>query len=152
MTALPGPEKSDCGCGCGLFGRPNKWGCVRGCTCRRCTGARNRRSGLAKQRTARKRLGVADGKFGSANEELWADALFRNEVKSGKFVMPAANAYLKIEQQVDANRPTFGDDGRPCRAVIMPFGWGEEGLVMVRLSTWERLIRPAMDAHYGGGA
>lgn len=148
MTALPGPEKADCGCGCGRYGKPNKWGCVRGCDCRRCLGRRNRRKGLAKQRTARKALGVGSQKFGDANEENWSDDLFRNEVKAGKQVAPATNAWLKIERQVDSNRPDFGDDGRPCRATLMPDGWSD-GLVMVRLSTWERLIRPAMDSHYG---
>jgi hypothetical protein len=147
---LPGPTKSECGCSknCGKFGTPNRWGCVRGCPCPRCVGKRNRKSGLKKQGAARKALGVPGGKFGASNEELW-ESLFRNECKSGRFVMPAANAYLKIEQQVDANRPDVGDDGRPCRAIIMPFGWGSEGLVMVRLSTWQDLIRPALEAHYG---
>lgn len=151
MTMLPGPDKAECGCGCGLFGRPNKWGCVRGCTCKRCTGARSRRKGLRKQRVARKALGIQGQKFGDANEERWADELFRNEVKAGKQIQPAVTAWVRIEAQVDGNRPDIGDDGRPCRAVLMPDGWGDDGLVIVRLSTWEELIRPALEAAYEGG-
>jgi hypothetical protein len=111
-------------------------------------GHRNRRSGLTKQRTARKALGIPANKFGDSAEERWADDLFRNEVKSGKQVGPAATAWFKIEKQVDANRPDVGDDGRPCRAVLMPEGMSD-GLVMVRLSTWQTLVRPALEAHYG---
>jgi len=151
VTLLPGPEKCECPCGCGLFGTPKKNGCVRNCTCPRCRGRRNRAKGARKQKVAQKRLGVPQQKFGDHHEEGWADELFRNEVKAGKQVGPATTVWLRIEAQVDSNRPDFGDDGRPCRAVLMPDGMSD-GLVMVRLSTWERLIRPAMDAHYGGGA
>jgi hypothetical protein len=34
----------------------------------------------------------------------------------------------------------------------MPDDWGKEGLVMIRLSTWEELVRPAMHEYYEGGA
>ena len=146
---LSGPKKAECGCGCGRYGKPNQWGCVAGCTCKRCTGRRNRRKGLQKQRVARKALGVEPQKFGDANEENWADSLFRNEVKAGAQIRPAVTAWLKIETQVDSNRPDFGDDGRPCRAVLMPDGWSD-GLVMVRLSTWRELIRPALEEKYEG--
>jgi hypothetical protein len=30
----------------------------------------------------------------------------------------------------------------------MPDDWGKEGLVMIRLSTWEELVAPAMQAFY----
>lgn len=143
-------DKRDCACGCGGFGTPNKDGCVRGCTCPRCRGRRNRRKGLQKQRDARKALGVKSQKFGDGNEESWSDNVFRNEVKAGAQIRPAVTAWSRIEAQVDANRPSFGDDGRPCRAVLMPDGWPKgEGLVMVRLSTWRQLIRPALDEFYG---
>jgi hypothetical protein len=33
----------------------------------------------------------------------------------------------------------------------MPDDWGSEGLVMIRLSTWEELVRPAMHEYYEGG-
>lgn len=152
MSDLPlaGPTKAACGCTkqCGRFGTPNRWGCVRGCTCPRCTGRRNRKSGLKKQGQARKALGISGGKFGASNEELWT-SLFRNEAKSGKICGPAYTMWQKIEAQVDSNRPTFGDDGRPCRALLMPFGTSD-GLVMMRLSAWEQFVRPAMEAYYPG--
>jgi hypothetical protein len=147
VVTLQGPSKALCGCAdrCDRFGTPNKWGCVRGCTCPRCRGARNRRSGLSKQRVARKALGVPPNKFGDSAEERWADTLFRTEVKSGAQIEPVATAWRRIEKQVDANRPDFGDDGRPCRAVVMPKGMSD-GLVIIRLSTWEQIIRPALEA------
>lgn len=143
--------KADCVCGCGLFGtllkRPE--GHVRGCACPRCRGKRNRAKGLSKQREARKRLGVAPShKFGDANEERWNDQLFANEVKSGAQIKAAVTAWLKIEMQVQSNEAQFGSRRKPCRAVLMPDDWGKEGLVMVRLSTWEELVRPAMEAFY----
>lgn len=139
---------------CTAYGTPTKNGHVRGCTskCPSCRGRRNRAGGLRKQSTARKRLGIAPQKFGDANEERWGDNVFRNEVKSGAQVRAVATAWLRIERQVDANRPDFGDDHRPCRAVVMPAGWGKDGLVVVRLSTWETLIGPALDEFYGSAS
>lgn len=111
-------------------------------------GARNRRKGLSKQSKARKKLGVGSQKFGDSNEEKWVDALFRNEVKAGKQIGPAVTAWSKIEAQVDANRPDVGDDGRPCRAVLMPDGWSD-GIVMLRLEAWQQVVLPALNSFYG---
>lgn len=159
MTALPlpGPNKGDCQCGletCTLFGtlgRPDKLGRrhVRLCKCRVCGGRRNRRSGLTKQRTARKALGVPPQKFGDSNEERWADTHFANEVKSGKQCGPLANWWRRVEAQVLANEADYGDRRRPVRAVAMPEGWGSDGLVVVRLSTWREQVGPALDEFYG---
>ena len=146
---LQGPDKADCGCGCGRFGRPNRNGCVRGCGCRSCIGRRNRRKGLRKQSEARRKLGVAPTKFGDSNEERWADELFANEVKAGKQCGPLANWWRRVEAQVQANAPDFGGRHRPTRAVAMPEGWSD-GLVVVRLSTWEQVVRPALEAQMGG--
>jgi len=144
--------KADCVCGCGLFGTPRvrPEGHIRGCVCPRCRGKRNRQKGLAKQRTARKRLGVAPShKFGDANEERWQDELFANEVKAGAQIKPAVTAWTRIEAQVMSNQTAVGSLRKPCRAVLMPDDWGNEGLVMVRLSTWEAVVRPAMESFYG---
>jgi len=148
---LPGPSKSDCACGCGRYGHPNKDGCVRGCTCRRCLGRRNRRKGLAKQNTARKALGVPASKFGDSNEERWQDERFATEVKSGKQCGPLVNWWRKVEAQVLANEADYGDRRRPVRAVAMPEGQSD-GLVVVRLSTWEQVIRPALEESLKGTA
>jgi hypothetical protein len=152
MTELLGPTKGDCACGCGLFGtlRKRPEGHIRGCNCPKCRGKRNRQKGLAKQREARKALGVAPShKFGDANEENWQDPLFANEVKSGAQIKAAVTAWTRIEAQVMSNQTAVGSQRKPCRAVLMPDGWGKEGLVMVRLSTWTELIAPAMQVVYG---
>jgi hypothetical protein len=144
--------KGECGCGCGRFGtlRKRPEGHVRGCTCPRCTGQRNRRSGLDKQRRARTHLGVAPShRFGDANEERWNDPLFANEVKSGAQCGPVANAWRRAEAQVIANRPDHGGAHKPTRVTWMPDGWGDRGLVTVTLATWDELVRPALEALYG---
>lgn len=99
-------------------------------------GRRNRRSGLAKQRAARKALGVPSPAFHGqlANEENWLAYFARVEVKSGAQVGPIATRYLKAEAQSEANR-SLGDP-RPFLMVAMPQGWGSEGLVVMRLSAF----------------
>jgi len=152
MAELLGPVKTECACGCGLYGTPRKnpEGHIRSCNCRRCLGQRNRRKGLNKQRAARKRLGAGPStKFGDGNEENWSDRLFANEVKAGHQIRPATTAWTRIETQVLRNQAAIGAIRKPCRAVLMPDDWGTEGLVMVRLSTWEDLIRPALEQMYG---
>jgi hypothetical protein len=121
----------------------------RGCNCRPCIGRRNRREGLRKQREARKRLGVPANKFGDSNEERWADQLWSTEVKSGSGLRPVLTAWLKAEAQIAANQADHGDRHRPPRVVLMPAGWGSEGLVVVRLASWEAVVRPALDDHSG---
>jgi hypothetical protein len=104
---------------------------------------------LSKQRVARKALGVAPShKFGDANEENWGDALFANEVKAGAQIKPAVTAWQRIEAQVLSNQTAVGAIRKPCRAILMPDDWGNEGLVMVRLSTWSEIIRPALENYY----
>lgn len=148
-------DVDECGCGCGAYGTlkpPSKDGtrCVsRKCKCVRCRNRRNRKSGLDKQRKAAVALGLADGKFLASNEENWSDAYFANEVKSGKQVGPVLNWWLRVEKQVKANQADYGDRLRPVRAVAMPDGWGKDGLVVVRLSTWREHIGPALDEFWG---
>ena len=135
----------------GVAGRDGKRR-VKGCSDPAARGKRSRRKGLNKQRTARKRLGVAPShKFGDGNEERWTDALFANEVKAGKQIQPAVNAWMRIEAQVKSNEADFGSRRKPARAVLMPDDWGNEGLVMMRLSAWEEIVAPAMQAFYEGG-
>lgn len=165
MSALK--DKAHCECGhpecvdgmgnAGMFGalgRPDRNGRrhARGCPCPSCRGRRNRRSGLSKQREARKALGVAPQKYGDTHEERWADTQFANEVKSGKQCGPVANWWRRVEAQVLANEADHGDRRRPVRAVAMPEGWGSDGLVVVRLSTWRDQIGPALDEFYGSAS
>ena len=138
----------------GTLGRPSRDGKrrIRGCGDAVARGKNSRRKGLAKQRDARKRLGVAPShKFGDANEENWQDVMFANEVKAGKQIQPAVTAWLRIEAQVQSNDVAIGSRHKPCRAILMPDGWGKDGLVIVRLSTWEDLVRPALEGFYGEG-
>jgi hypothetical protein len=149
LKADPGP----CPCDdprCDKVGRPSsRIGHVRGCACRRCIGKRNRKSGLARQSVARKALGVPGNKFGDANEENWSDNMFANEVKSGKQCGPLETWFRRVEGQVLANRADHGDRSRPVRAVAMPEGWGDDGIVAMRLSAYRELVRPALDEFYG---
>ena len=111
---------------------------MRGCADPTARGARNRRFGLRKQGIARKRLGVESARFSDANEETWHDPIWATEVKSGQQVMPAVRAWERAVAQIDAGQVL----GRPRapRVVLMPPGWGDDGLVIVRLSDWEQHI------------
>jgi len=136
----------------GTLGRPGRDGKrrVRGCGDPVARGKNNRRKGLKKQRDARKRLGVApSNKFGDSNEENWQGSFFANECKAGKQIQAAVNAWLRIEAQILSNDVAVGSRHKPARAVLMPNGWGKEGLVMIRLSAWEDIVAPAMLAFYG---
>lgn len=115
--------------------------CTRTVPCRSCLGRRNRRSGLKKQRAARKLLGVPSAAFHgqNGNEENWRH-YFRVEVKAGAQCGPAATRFLTAERQADANRAM--GDARPFLHVLMPNQWGDEGLVQIRLTTWQRHIAP----------
>ena len=74
----------------GVAGRDGKRR-VKGCSDPAARGKRSRRKGLNKQRTARKRLGVAPShKFGDGNEERWNDALFANEVLALSYIAEEA--------------------------------------------------------------
>lgn len=159
MSDMPGSllkDKADCECGderCTLYGtlgKEDRQGRrhVRGCPCPSCRGRRNNKQGKAKQRKAARQLGIGDGRFVPANEENWA-GLFANEVKSGKQVGPITNWFTRVEHQVVANQPDHGALRRPTRAVAMPDGWGDDGIVAVRLSAWREHIAPALNAFCG---
>jgi hypothetical protein len=137
----------------GTLGRPSRDGFrrVKGCSDPAARGKRARTKGLSKQRTARKRLGVApSNKFGDANEENWQDVLFANEVKAGKQIGAVVTAWGRIDAQVRSNESDYGSRRKPTRAILMPDDWGKEGLVMIKLSVWEELVRPAMTEYYDG--
>ena len=105
--------------------------CTRTKPCRSCLGRRNRRSGMRKQRTARKGLGIKVQFSGQGgNEETWNGAV-RVEVKSGAQAGPVWTRYKAAEDQSEANK-SIGDS-RPFVAVFMPSGM-TDGLVVCRLS------------------
>jgi len=59
---------------------------------------------------------------------------------------------VRIEAQVLSNDTAIGSRHKPARAVLMPDGWGKDGLVMMRLSAWEEIVAPAIHEYYEGGA
>jgi hypothetical protein len=129
-----------CGCGldeCTAYGtlRVRAWRdgsrCVkRGCPCLRCRGARNKREGARRQRTAARALGVPVSSLSPGHEEL-ALGLVRYEAKSGAQVKPAWTAYLRAEAQSEAARPH--GDTRPFVACFEPKD-ASDGLVCIRRS------------------
>lgn len=126
--------KAECACGCGLYGTPRQRpeGHIRGCSCARCRGKRNRAKGDAKARKARKALGITG--VNSRHEELWGGEI-RVEVKAGAQVKPVFTAYLRCEVQSEQHRPT--GDPRPFAMVAMPDGTSD-GLVVMRLSQFAK--------------
>lgn len=111
--------------------------CTRKAPCVSCRNRRNRRKGRDKQRVGVKLIEHAfDLSFGDfrgqrAHEELMRGPI-RIEAKSGAQTKPAATRYLKSEQQSEAQRPT--GDLRPFAEVLMPPGWGNDGIFSCRLS------------------
>lgn len=115
---------------------------VKGCGDQVARGARSRRSGLAKQRVARKALGVAPShKFGDANEENWCDPYFQTEVKSGAQVRAVNTFWTKCLTQIQSGQPDFGAQSKIPRVVAMPEGTSD-GIVLMRLSDWEKFVKP----------
>ena len=106
--------------------------CARRDPCASCRGRRNRRQGLAKQRAARRAIGIPDAKYGTqlSNEESWGGTV-RVEVKSGGKAKPVWTRYYDAERQAEASR-AIGDP-RPFMAVFMPPGLSD-GLCVIRLS------------------
>ncbi len=94
--------------------------CSRTAPCPSCQGRRNRRSGLKKQRVARKQLGVPDSRFHGqlGNEENWRDPNFRDEIKSGQQVKALTSRFLEAEAQSAANRAVAADPMRPPAPVL----------------------------------
>ncbi len=132
----------------GLLGAPHKKTGVRrvrGCKDPTAIGKRNRTKGKAKQRTARRQVGVQDSDIPSMlmEEESW-DGIFRFEVKAGQQIKALTTRFSQAEAQSDAGKMSF--DNRPFALVAMPDGWGSEGLVVVKLSTFQETILPALES------
>lgn len=130
------------------------WECKKGdasCTrtkpCRSCLGRRSRRSGLEKQRQARKALetitGKQAGRFATltAQEENWRLPV-RVEVKSGAQCGPVWTKYAMTEAQSEAAKPS--GDPRPFVAVFMGTRTSD-GLFVCRLSQLGRVVEALVD-------
>lgn len=116
-------------------------GCTRDDKCASCRGRANRAAGRRKQNAARKALNVPDTRFhGQIDaEEKWRGPL-RYEIKSGKQVESLAARFLAAERQADAQKAQ--GDARRFAFVAMPLGWGSDGVIAVRISTWREQIEP----------
>lgn len=116
--------------------RLNKNGHEYGCKCPSCRGARNRRSGLAKQRKVAKALGVAPKFVGQlGNEESWGLDDWACEVKSGGAVpKKVTDAFAQAEAA-----KAIGDP-RPTLTVWCPSN-SSQMLVVCRLEDFLAAIR-----------
>ena len=100
--------------------------CTRAKPCRADLGARSRRSGLKKQREARKTIerstGTQAGRYSSQTgaEENWRLSI-RVEAKSGAQVKPIVTRYLAARAQSDMAHAR--GDPRPFAFVAIPDGW-----------------------------
>ncbi len=116
--------------------------CTRTKPCPSCRGARNRRSGLKKQRMARKVLervtGVNATRFMQAggNEENWRLPV-RVEVKSGVQCGPVWTKFAATEAQSNAAKSE--GDTRPFVAVFMGTRTSD-GLFVCRLTQLDRVV------------
>ena len=133
VLPLQGPDKGDCGCGCGAFGTLKRaWSdgsrCVaRQCKCKRCMGRANKRKGQTKQRSAAKAVGIVVNRVGAGHEENYGGSL-RIEAKSGAQVGPIHPRDLAAKSQSEAAR-SIGDP-RPFAFMAMPDG-ASYGLLVV---------------------
>lgn len=123
--------------------------CTRAKPCNTCRGARNRRSGMRKQREARKTLealtGTQAARFAGqlGNEELWTGLPLRVEVKSGAQTGPIWTRYVLAEAQSEATR-AHGDN---TPFVMVAMGTRTtDGLVLCRLSKLSDLVHALVNA------
>lgn len=122
--------------------------CTRTKPCNACRGARNRRSGMRKQREARKALqqltGAEAARFVGqlGNEESWTGLPLRVEVKSGAQVGPVWTKYAAAEEQSETNHAI--GDARPFVLVAMGTRT-TDGLVVFRLSQFARVVEAVVN-------
>ncbi len=117
--------------------------CTRKTPCASCRGARNRRSGMRKQREARKALEAVTGKEAArfagqlGNEEAWHGLPLRVEVKSGAIAGPVWTKYAAAEAQSNVSKAI--GDVRPFVFVAMGQRTSD-GLLVCRLSELGRVV------------
>lgn len=128
--------------------RFNREDCTRSVPCVQCRGARNRRSGMRKQREARKALETVTGAHAArfvgqlGNEEAWHGLPLRVEVKSGAQVGPIWTRYAAAEAQSNANH-AIGD---PRPFILIAMGQRtSDGLAVLRLSELARFVEACIN-------
>lgn len=122
--------------------------CTRAKPCPSCRGARNRRSGMRKQRDARKALeritGVQAAKFLGqlGNEEAWSGLPVIAEVKSGAQCGPLWTRFAAAEAQALASKPV----GSTKPFVFIAMGQRtSDGLIAFRLSQADRVLEAMLN-------
>lgn len=117
--------------------------CTSKSPCVSCRGRRSRRSGMTKQREARKALEIVTGtqaaRFSGqlGNEEGWSGLPLRVEVKSGAQCGPIWTRYAAAEIQAEANNAI----GNTKPFVLVAMGQRTtDGLVVCRLSQLGRVV------------
>jgi hypothetical protein len=137
---LQGPEKGDCGCGCGTFGTLKKpWRdgtrCVqRSCQCHRCMGKNNRRKGDSKARQSRKLLRLTGA---NTRHEEHLGGPVRYESKAGAQVGPIWTRFQAARVQSEQAR-AIGDH-RPFVMAAHP-DKTSEFLLIVSSKDWENVV------------
>ncbi len=122
--------------------------CTRKVPCASCRGARNRRSGMRKQREARKALEALTGADAArfigqlGNEEAWSGLPLRVEVKSGVKAKVVWTQFVNARDQSDATK-AIGD--------TRPFGFiavapRAEPLLVVPISQFLQVIEAVLNA------
>lgn len=127
-----GPYKTDCPCGCGLFGTPTKRGHVRLCRCKPCLAGKNSRRGKALHRKVARQLGTAPKGFATSSEEAWRVPWARLEVKTGAQAGPVHTRWEAARNQSNVSRPL--GDGRPFVFVAWTGKNGEPPLAVIELA------------------
>lgn len=141
MTMLPGPEKQDCGCGCGLFGtlRVKTWRngqrCVRLCQCRRCVGGRQRPKATRRESKIAKDTGgsreplsgALSGVDGRSALWVWEETANVSIVRGFKRWIEGKGTTTKISRMMAKTgvRRAFivGWDGKPQWAIVPYADW-----------------------------
>ncbi len=152
MTAQVEPSfkaTEDCPCGClrpdgkPLHGRLLRSGHVRGCSCPRCRGGRNRKTGVALQRRFAKTAGIEQPKHRSqmGNEENLRDVT-RWEIKSGRQVDRTVSLFEAARDQSEVSR-ALGDH-RFFTMGVEPTEQRRPSLVIVDARDWRTHVVPLL--------
>lgn len=115
------------------------------CPCPSCRGRRSRGKGKRGERKARRGVEKAIGvrlvtnlAQAAVGEEAFSGPV-RLEIKSGgRFANPVGLRFQKMEAQSDGGKAT--GDPRPFMGVVIPDDWGEDGVVLIRLTKLREVL------------
>lgn len=150
VLPLPGPQKGDCPCGCGLFGTVRKKKMADGlnhvarCQCKRCAGSRygknaNRRENRIAKDTGGSReplSGALSGIDGSSGLWVW-------EETSNRQIVATIERWWHSKGVRDKCARLMNRSGA-ARCLIL--SWGarlKPQLVVIPYEDWASMVRPA---------